>query len=89
MNSRPDTAVSRARFVAKFNARLAKYCLLGVGALKLADNAVGTVVEELKTQGMWASTVLVFISDNGGSPTDGGNNWQRDRVFNRIPDPIF
>ena len=33
------------------------------------------IVDNLKTKGMYDNTVIVMASDNGGSPTDGGNNW--------------
>uniref|UniRef100_A0A7S2MLX8 Sulfatase N-terminal domain-containing protein n=1 Tax=Octactis speculum TaxID=3111310 RepID=A0A7S2MLX8_9STRA len=45
------------------------------GALYLADEAVGAVVHQLKELDYYKNSVLVVISDNGGSPSDGSNNW--------------
>jgi len=39
------------------------------------DDAMGDVETLLKRYGYWDNTVLVFTSDNGGSPFDGGLNW--------------
>ena len=36
------------------------------GMVSTADNVTGTLVEALKATGLWASTVLVVASDNGG-----------------------
>jgi len=45
------------------------------GAMHIMDAAIGDVVDELKVTGMYNSTVLVVVSDNGGSPGDGGSSW--------------
>lgn len=45
------------------------------GALYFADAEVGKIVDTLKANDMYANSVLIFTSDNGGSPTDGGNNF--------------
>ena len=45
------------------------------GAMHIMDAAIGDVVDELKVTGMYNSTVLVVVSDNGGSPIDGGSSW--------------
>lgn len=45
------------------------------GALYLMDQQCKVVVEALKGRGMYANSVIVLASDNGGSPIDGGNNW--------------
>jgi len=45
------------------------------GAMYLADEAVGAVVYQLKELDYYKNSVLVVISDNGGSPVDGSNNW--------------
>jgi hypothetical protein len=36
---------------------------------------VKRVVVALKLKGMYSNTVIAMASDNGGSPTDGGNDW--------------
>merc|ERR1719181_447370 len=41
----------------------------------IADSAIGDLVESLKTNNMYDNSVLVVVSDNGGSPIDGTNNW--------------
>ncbi|XP_006815728.1 arylsulfatase B-like [Saccoglossus kowalevskii] len=38
------------------------------------DDAIGSVVEQLKQSGLWNNTVLVVSTDNGG-PHASGNNW--------------
>jgi arylsulfatase B/arylsulfatase I/J len=48
---------------------------LAGGAMYIADSAIGDLVESLKTNNMYDNSVLVVVSDNGGSPADGGNNW--------------
>ncbi|XP_077865833.1 arylsulfatase B-like [Saccoglossus kowalevskii] len=45
------------------------------GKLSVMDDAVGTVVEALKTRGMWDDTLLIFMSDNGALATQSGSNW--------------
>ncbi|XP_006823224.1 arylsulfatase B-like, partial [Saccoglossus kowalevskii] len=43
--------------------------------LSVMDDAVGTVVDALKTRGMWDDTLLIFMSDNGALATQSGSNW--------------
>lgn len=45
------------------------------GALYLLDQEVSDIVAMLNRTSMLDNSVLLFASDNGGSPTDGGNNW--------------
>ena len=39
------------------------------------DDAVGDVVQAYKDYGFWNNTVVIFSSDNGGKPKDGGSNY--------------
>merc|ERR1719150_680765 len=42
------------------------------------DSIIGEIVENLKANGLWDSTLLVFTSDNGGSlelDMTASNNW--------------
>ncbi|XP_030628256.1 arylsulfatase I [Chanos chanos] len=39
------------------------------------DQAVGDIVQELKEQGLYQNSVLIYSSDNGGQPLSGGCNW--------------
>jgi arylsulfatase A-like enzyme len=50
---------------------LRKYYLANLNCL---DDNIGRVLDELKTQKLDENTVVVFISDNGGSPLTGANN---------------
>ncbi|XP_039477683.1 arylsulfatase I isoform X3 [Oreochromis aureus] len=43
--------------------------------LSCLDSGVAQVVQELKTQGLYENSVLVYSSDNGGQPLSGGSNW--------------
>ncbi|XP_074532260.1 arylsulfatase I [Halichoeres trimaculatus] len=43
--------------------------------LSCLDNGVGQVVQELKTNGLYQNSVLIYSSDNGGQPLSGGSNW--------------
>lgn len=45
---------------------------LYMGMASALDDAVGNVTFALKSSGMWASTLLVFSSDNGGPSLVGG-----------------
>ncbi|XP_077864833.1 arylsulfatase J-like [Saccoglossus kowalevskii] len=40
------------------------------------DDAIQSVVDALQEKGMLDNTYIVFLSDNGGEVTQGGNNWQ-------------
>eukprot|EP00004_Rigifila_ramosa_P010279 TRINITY_DN220_c0_g1_i1.p1 TRINITY_DN220_c0_g1~~TRINITY_DN220_c0_g1_i1.p1 ORF type:complete len:663 (-),score=139.29 TRINITY_DN220_c0_g1_i1:69-2057(-) len=46
------------------------YCGLVVGV----DASLRAVVEALRERGMWDNTILVFTTDNGGNPWEGGSN---------------
>ncbi|XP_065152999.1 arylsulfatase I [Paramisgurnus dabryanus] len=39
------------------------------------DESVGEIVSELREQGYYDNTVLIYSSDNGGQPLSGGCNW--------------
>jgi hypothetical protein len=39
------------------------------------DDALPQVVDALRTKGMWANTVLIVTTDNGGNLGGSGNNW--------------
>ena len=41
----------------------------------VADAAIGDIVKSLKEHKMYDNSILIVVSDNGGSPADGGNNW--------------
>ena len=45
------------------------------GALYFADAEIGMAVDSLKDAGMYKNSVIIFASDNGGSPADGGLNY--------------
>eukprot|EP01103_Thecamoeba_quadrilineata_P005157 TRINITY_DN14993_c0_g1_i1.p1 TRINITY_DN14993_c0_g1~~TRINITY_DN14993_c0_g1_i1.p1 ORF type:complete len:593 (+),score=103.02 TRINITY_DN14993_c0_g1_i1:20-1798(+) len=47
------------------------YCALVVGI----DQSVANLTEELKNQGLWENTILLFTTDNGGQPWAGANNY--------------
>ena len=44
-------------------------------ALSMLDGAVGRLQRQLQARGMWAHTLLVFMSDNGGNAAAAANNW--------------
>jgi len=46
--------------------------LLAMG--KRLDDAIGKIVETLKTEGVWENTLLFFISDNGGPLAQSADN---------------
>lgn len=48
-----------------------RLCLAMISAV---DESIGIVTSELKAQGMYDNTLLIFSSDNGG-PSDHANNW--------------
>lgn len=50
---------------------LRKYYLANLNCL---DDNIGRVLEALKSQKLVENTVVVFLSDNGGSPLTGANN---------------
>lgn len=43
--------------------------------LSCLDDGVGQVVHELKSNGFYQNSVLIYSSDNGGQPLSGGSNW--------------
>ena len=45
------------------------------GALFLMDQECRAIVDKLKARQLYDDTIIIMASDNGGSPTDGGNNW--------------
>jgi arylsulfatase B len=42
--------------------------------VSVVDELVGNLTAKLKATEMWSDTILVFLSDNGGDPTVGGNH---------------
>ncbi|OWF37333.1 arylsulfatase B-like [Mizuhopecten yessoensis] len=45
------------------------------GMVNAMDESFGNITNALKTGGYWDNLLIIFTSDNGGSVTDGGNNW--------------
>ncbi|XP_006819265.2 arylsulfatase B-like [Saccoglossus kowalevskii] len=45
------------------------------GKMSLIDDSVSSVVEALKTKGLWDETLFIFISDNGAAASQAGSNW--------------
>ncbi|XP_037542813.1 arylsulfatase I [Nematolebias whitei] len=43
--------------------------------LSCLDEGVAQVVKELKTNGLYQNSVLIYSTDNGGQPISGGSNW--------------
>jgi len=59
--------------IAKFSTgNASRNTLLAMG--KSLDDAIGRVVAKLKREGVWDSTLLFFISDNGGPLAQTANN---------------
>ncbi|KAK7075127.1 hypothetical protein SK128_003935 [Halocaridina rubra] len=46
-----------------------------LGMVSALDEAVGRVVQALKSTGHYNNSVIVFTTDNGGTCHHGGNNW--------------
>lgn len=38
------------------------------------DESIANITQTLRTTGLWANTILIFVSDNGGQVGDQGNN---------------
>eukprot|EP00105_Crassostrea_gigas_P003469 XP_011416316.1 PREDICTED: arylsulfatase B [Crassostrea gigas] len=45
------------------------------GMVSALDEAIGNITDQLRESGMYDDTLIVFTSDNGGSPMDYGNNY--------------
>ncbi|ELT92899.1 hypothetical protein CAPTEDRAFT_165852 [Capitella teleta] len=45
------------------------------GMVSAMDSAIGMTIKALKQRNMLTNTMIVFLSDNGGTPFFGGNNW--------------
>ncbi|EWH10250.1 sulfatase [Catenovulum agarivorans DS-2] len=45
------------------------------GMVWAVDRGVGQIVETLKETGQYENTLIVFLSDNGGKTSQGGNNY--------------
>ena len=45
------------------------------GALYLMDEECRLIVDKMKSRHLYDDAIFIMASDNGGSPTDGGNNW--------------
>ena len=45
------------------------------GALFLADQACGRIVDKLEFEGLYSDSIIVVASDNGGMVKNGGNNY--------------
>jgi arylsulfatase A-like enzyme len=43
--------------------------------LKLLDNSISELMEVTKEQGLFENSYFIFLSDNGGDVTSGGNNY--------------
>ena len=68
----PDQAP--ANYTATWPSTMYKPRLMCNAMMAVCDDAIGSVVTELKVQGMYDNTLIIFSSDNGG-PADHANNW--------------
>ena len=68
----PDQAP--ANYTSEWPTTMYKPRLMCNAMMSACDDAIGSVVDELRAQGMYANTLIIFSSDNGG-PQDHANNW--------------
>lgn len=45
------------------------------GMVSILDEAIGNITDSLKEHGLFEDTVIIFTADNGGIPTNYGNNY--------------
>jgi arylsulfatase A-like enzyme len=48
--------------------------LIYTAMVSCMDDGIGKVLEALKRNGLEENTIVMFVSDNGGDPSSGGNN---------------
>ena len=51
------------------------------GMVSALDDSLPQVVQALKTKKMWANSVLIVTTDNGGNIGGSGNNWPLRQVL--------
>lgn len=85
-NYHPDSLLTYAKHPAgSYSAYYDKYSRLGaiqdedlrkyyLANLNCLDDNIGRVLAALKKQGLDKETIIVFMSDNGGTPLNGANN---------------
>jgi len=71
---------------AKYFDKKSKYYSYDRGAICqqmwMADGAIGEIVETLKSNGLWDSTLIIFTNDNGGATGQGINQTDEDNDWN-------